>query len=69
MIMLNYFLGKTVLVTGAGGSIGKEICYQVSKFNIKKLIVIDIDEYRLSVLNREILLNNTDLENKYFNFW
>ena len=64
----SYFLGKTVLVTGAGGSIGKEICYQVSKFNIKKLIVIDIDEYRLSVLNREILLNNTDLENKYFNF-
>jgi len=64
----SYFRDKTILVTGAGGSIGKEICYQVSKFNIKRLIVIDIDEYRLSVLNREILVNNKNLENKYFNF-
>ena len=63
----SYFLGKTVLVTETGGSIGKEIFIRYH-INIKKLIVIDIDEYRLSVLNREILLNNTDLENKYFNF-
>ncbi|WP_226675649.1 polysaccharide biosynthesis protein [Rossellomorea aquimaris] len=32
--------GKTILVTGAGGSIGSEICRQVSKFKPKKLLLL-----------------------------
>lgn len=38
------FNGKIILVTGAGGSIGSEICRQLLKFNIKKLIAIDREE-------------------------
>ncbi len=42
---LNEFLeGKTVLVTGGGGSIGGELCRQISKYNPKKLIIADIYE-------------------------
>ncbi len=34
------FEGKTILITGAGGSIGSEICKQILKFDIKRLIAI-----------------------------
>ena len=39
--------GKVVLVTGAGGSIGSEICKQCLKFGVSKLIMIDHSEVNL----------------------
>ena len=39
--------GKVVLVTGAGGSIGSEICKQCLKFGVSKLIMIDHSEFNL----------------------
>ncbi|WP_051215125.1 polysaccharide biosynthesis protein [Granulicoccus phenolivorans] len=39
-----YLSGRVVLVTGAGGSIGSEICRQVHKFGPKELIMLDRDE-------------------------
>lgn len=39
-----YLIGKTVLVTGGGGSIGSEICMQVAHYNPKQIIIFDIYE-------------------------
>ncbi len=45
---------KTVLVTGAGGSIGSEICRQLLKTAPKKLILFDHSEFALYALEREL---------------
>lgn len=47
--------GKTVLVTGAGGSIGSEICRQIVSFSPSKLLVLDIDESELHDLCLRLL--------------
>lgn len=42
--IMDYVAGKTVLVTGGGGSIGSEICRQVAEHNPKMLVLVDIYE-------------------------
>lgn len=39
-IMERYFSGKSILITGAGGSIGSEICRQLLKFNVERIIAV-----------------------------
>lgn len=45
---------KTILVTGAGGSIGSELCRQILKLNCQKLILIDFNEYALYSIHSEL---------------
>ena len=40
----SYYKGKTILITGGGGSIGSELCRQVAKMEPKQLIIVDIYE-------------------------
>lgn len=47
--------GRRVLVTGAGGSIGSEICRQIMRFEPKELFILGRGENRIFFLNRELL--------------
>lgn len=49
-----YLAGKTVAVTGAGGSIGSEICRQIVRFNPASLVMIESSEYNLYRLEMEL---------------
>lgn len=54
----SFIKDKTILVTGAGGSIGSEICRQCEIFEAKMLILLDNSEYNLYSISEEI----TDIE-------
>ncbi|WP_284036371.1 nucleoside-diphosphate sugar epimerase/dehydratase [Neobacillus sp. 114] len=49
-----YVSGKTVLVTGAGGSIGSEICRQICKFNPRKLVLVGHGENSIYHIDMEL---------------
>ncbi len=52
--MAEFFLDKTVLVTGAGGSIGAEICRQVLRHGAKRLVAVDLNENAMYFLQLEL---------------
>ena len=49
-----YLTGKTIMVTGAGGSIGSELVRQIMQFTPKKLVLLDIYENNMYDLQQEI---------------
>ena len=53
-LMKRDIYNKIVLVSGAGGSIGSELCRQISKQNPKKLILLDHSEYSLYKISEEL---------------
>lgn len=53
----SYLSDKVVCVTGAGGSIGSELCRQIIKFHPRKLIMIDVNENSLYMLEQEFRRN------------
>lgn len=55
-MQLNEFIeNKTVVVTGGGGSIGGELCKQISKYNPEKLVIIDICENGAYEVQQELI--------------
>ncbi len=53
---------KSVLVTGAGGSIGSELCRQVITLNPLKLILFELNEFALYNIERELKKINCEVE-------
>ncbi len=53
-VMKDYISGNTVMVTGGAGSIGSELCRQISIFNPKRLIILDNYENNTYLLELEL---------------
>ena len=51
----------SVMVSGAGGSIGSELCRQILKYKPSYLVCYDISEYALYQLEQELLLHNSNM--------
>ena len=53
-MLANTILNQTVLVTGAGGSIGSELCRQILQARPRRLLLLDHSEFALYTLHREL---------------
>lgn len=59
--ILGYIKGKTVLVTGGGGSIGSEICTQLAEQEVGHLIIFDIYENNAYDIQQKLRWNHPEL--------
>lgn len=57
-----YFSGKTVLVTGGGGSIGSELCRQIAEYAPRRLVIFDIYENNAYEIQQELRYRHPELD-------
>ena len=62
--VMDYVSGKTVLVTGGGGSIGSELCRQIAEHSPHKLIIFDIYENNAYNIQNELLRTHPEVDVK-----
>lgn len=62
--IFQYIKGKTILVTGGGGSIGSELCRQIAGHEPKQLIIFDIYENNAYDIEQELKASHPDLNLK-----
>ncbi len=60
--IMGYVSGKTVLVTGGGGSIGSELCRQIARHEPKRLIIFDIYENNAYDIQQELKKQYPELD-------
>ncbi|AWB35608.1 polysaccharide biosynthesis protein [Orrella marina] len=54
LLLARNIQGKTVMVTGAGGSIGSEICRQIMKHSPRRLLLVEASEFALYAIHSEL---------------
>lgn len=54
--IISYYSGKTILITGGGGSIGSELCRQIASKNPKQLVIVDIYENNAYEIQQELIM-------------
>lgn len=60
------FAGQTVLVTGAGGSIGSELCRQIARFGVARLVCVDVSEIAVYELEQELRAAHPQMQAMYY---
>ncbi len=58
--------GNTVMVTGAGGSIGSELCRQIARFGVMRLICVDVSEFSMYRLEQELRAAHPQMRGLYY---
>ncbi|MGH6626584.1 MAG: polysaccharide biosynthesis protein [Burkholderiaceae bacterium] len=58
--------GQTVLVTGAGGSIGSELCRQIARFGVARLVCVDVSEFAVYRLEQELREAHPQMQGLYY---
>lgn len=60
------FSGQTVLVTGAGGSIGSELCRQIARLGVGRLVCVDVSEFAAYQLEQELREVHPQMQGFYY---
>ena len=57
-----FLTGKVVMVTGAGGSIGSELCRQIARFGPSRLVLFELSEFALYQIEQEFRAQHPQLQ-------
>lgn len=58
--------GQTVMVTGAGGSIGSELCRQIARFGVGQLVCVDVSEFAMYQIEQELRGAHPQMQGFYY---